>query len=327
MTLRLGEGSSTRVMMFRDEPTMMAESRLTMERWIDDVLVTREITRVGPPQEIRSRLWGTVFRVPTTRGEVYLKVLASFARHEVSLAADLYRSHPRLVVPVIGADVARGWLLLADAGEPGDTSWEEILPRYATLQIDLLPRVEDFVAAGVPDRRPHKLLTLFDELLAAPDLLQAGRPHGLSIEQIETLRGLRPAVAAAARRLVAVGIPPSLDHGDLHAWNIAAGRIFDWGDAAVAHPFSSLRSVFWTLERDGMREKFAPLRDAYLLPWQRLASRGDLLEAFDLAQRLWPLEGVAVWYRILSPLAPAEVAPFARHIPRFLSVFLQGMGG
>lgn len=301
------------------------ENRVAMEGWIDDVLAAREIAATGPTQELRSRLWGTVFRVPTTHGDVYLKIPAPFARHEVALAADLYRSHPTLVVPVIGADVARGWLLLADVGEPGDTSWEEILPRYANLQIDLLPRVENLLALEVPDRRPEILNNLFDELLASTDLLQIGQPHGLSPEQVDALRDLRSDLALTARRLATIAIPPSLDHGDLHAWNLASGRIFDWGDAAIAHPFSSLRSVFWTLKRDGKGDRFLPLRDAYLHPWERLASRADLLEAFDLSCRLWPLEGVAVWYRILNPLAPDELAPFVQHIPHFLSNLIETM--
>ncbi|WP_308285964.1 phosphotransferase [Streptomyces ardesiacus] len=57
--------------------------------------------------------------------------------------------------------------------------------------------------------------------------------------------GLRPRLTDWCAELDALGVPDSLDHADLHNGQVfhpAPGRFtfVDWGDAVVAHPFSSL---------------------------------------------------------------------------------------
>jgi aminoglycoside phosphotransferase (APT) family kinase protein len=83
--------------------------------------------------------------------------------------------------------------------------------------------------------------------------------------------------AELCRELDAYGVPETIQHDDLHHANLYAGRgflrILDWGDASIAHPFTSLVVTFRFLEE---RAKLAPvdpwftqLRDAYLEPWGR----------------------------------------------------------
>jgi hypothetical protein len=64
------------------------------------------------------------------------------------------------------------------------------------------------------------------------------------LRQYAALRALRPALAQWCERLAASPVPPSLDHSDLHDYQVfvADGRyaFFDWGDASIGHPFTSL---------------------------------------------------------------------------------------
>ena len=79
----------------------------------------------------------------------------------------------------------------------------------------------------------------------------------------------------------------SLQHDDLHDANIFVPydgvgpyRVFDWGDASVAHPFTTLlvtlRVVAYRLELAGGAPELLRLRDAYLEPWTGEHDRATL---------------------------------------------------
>ena len=65
---------------------------------------------------------------------------------------------------------------------------------------------------------------------------------------VSALGTLRGTFASWCERLAAVPASPSLDHNDLHPWNILVtgadgtnqARFYDWGDSIVAHPFASM---------------------------------------------------------------------------------------
>ncbi len=78
--------------------------------------------------------------------------------------------------------------------------------------------------------RPQVMLDRFDEALEL-----------ISGDGIDRVAAMRPTYRGWCERLAASPVPASIDHNDLHAWNILAGeRFYDWGDAVVAHPFASM---------------------------------------------------------------------------------------
>ena len=89
----------------------------------------------------------------------------------------------------------------------------------------------------------------------------------------------------------------TIDHNDLHQWNVLVGvtgvetsKFFDWGDAVVAHPFASLLVPLTFLRTHLGSDDESPallrVRDAYLDAWRDLGSPRDLLEAVELSCRL-----------------------------------------
>ena len=94
----------------------------------------------------------------------------------------------------------------------------------------------------MPDFSAAQLLDRFDEVLAEPGWLapelcrRSERAH-------RTDPGLPAAARRCARRL-ADGLPPTVQHDDLHDGNVFSrdgGRmLIDWGDAVLAHPFGTL---------------------------------------------------------------------------------------
>ena len=90
-----------------------------------------------------------------------------------------------------------------------------------------------------------------------------------AIDGDDRVAALRPAVVEWCERLAASPMPASIDHNDLHAFNILAGeRFYDWGDAVVAHPFASMLALEWVDTDAAGRER---LRDAYLEPFADFA--------------------------------------------------------
>jgi len=112
-------------------------------------------------------------------------------------------------------------------------------------------------------------------LLADGDALLVGRPGGMSEQTLARLRGMEEEYAGWCARLDDSGIPPSLQHDDLHDGNVfvrpGGYAIVDWGDAVVAHPFGSLLVALRSIAaRFGLPPGSAEsrrLRDADLERW------------------------------------------------------------
>jgi aminoglycoside phosphotransferase (APT) family kinase protein len=127
-------------------------------------------------------------------------------------------------------------------------------------------------------------------------------------------------------------IPPSLHHDDFHdgniAWDGRQPRFFDWGECALAHPFFSmvvgLRAIAWRFELEPESQDLLRLRDAYLEPWQCFAGSKELLETFDLAQRVGRVNRAITWYQVLKHLTPSESKEDQPAVAGWLQVYLEG---
>ena len=163
--------------------------------------------------------------------------------------------------------------------DPAD-AWPAMLCGYARLQADLTPHAADLLSLGLADLRPASVPGQFEKLLGTPHIeAVVGAPGGITHGQYERLRGLGPQLRELCAELDGLGIPASLDHADVHPGNIfaASGIPFDWGDAAVAHPFSSLLVALRTaVEHLGCRRdprSWASSPPATLVPGMRKGTR------------------------------------------------------
>jgi hypothetical protein len=219
---------------------------------------------------------------------------------------------PEQVLTPLAIDADEGWSLLPDGGTvlrevpgaPADLGvWEELLRQYAMLQRAVAPHVAEMLRVGVPDLRASELPARFDQLAtAAPVRGQVGATGGITAEQYALLSSARPRLIDWCAQLAASPVPATLDHSDLHEGQVFAadnGRFvfFDWGDAAIGHPFTSLLVVFRIVA-----DRFGPdldrLRDAYLEPWTAEYPVTELRAAVDAAVRLGGIARALSWGRI-----------------------------
>lgn len=294
--------------------------RAEITTWVHDRLAAAGRPVTGEEREFRAWAWSLLVRFPTADGEVWFKACARGMAQEAALLDGLSRWVPDRVLQPIAVDVDRGWLLLPDGGRTlreerqGRTDfddWLRILVEYAQLQRAVEPFVAEMLALGVPDNRPEALPRVRAALLAADPAPGRGRPAGLTAGQLRRQSADTPAYERMCAELAASGVPASLNHDDLHDHNVFMGRdasrpfrVFDWGDATVAHPFGVLLvSLRFAAEQMGLSPgapELLRLRDAYLEPWTDEHDVADLREACRLAVRVGGVARADCFRRAMS---------------------------
>ena len=263
-----------------------------------DEWIRAHVEPVAATETSHDRPWATVLRVPVAGGVVWFKACAPVQAFEPRLTSGLFSRWPDRVAEVIAHDEDRAWMLLADAGHPiGELgnppeAWLAALPLYAELQRGETPQALHHLAHGVPDLRVATLPSRFAEVL--------GHELPLENDEIDRLRAFEPRFEALCLELAACGVSETIQHDDLHMWNLYGSggrqRFLDWGDASVSHPFASLVVTFRFLEEvNGLMPGdpwFARLRDAYLEPWGN-----GLADVFTLAMRVGTFAHVIAWRR------------------------------
>jgi len=277
-----------------------------VERWVG-----AHVKPTGPIENVYERPWATVFRTPLAHGTAWCKACAPVQAFEPRLTAELSGRWPDLVPEVLAFDEQRGWLLLADAGDPVGPSeepsdaWLDALPRYAELQRGEIGHASDHLAHGVPDLRLGTLPSRYEELLTLDPPLER--------EEIRTLHDFAPRFRELCVELASHGVPATIQHDDLHHANLYVDgdhvRILDWGDASISHPFASLVVTFRFLEERARLPPgdpwFARLMDAYLAPWGP-----GFRPAFRLAIRAGAFARAIAYLRQRAALEPDQIARF-----------------
>jgi hypothetical protein len=268
--------------------------------WLD----AQGVDRTGAVERVRVRPWATILRAPTAGGDVWMKAMSRETGFEAPLYELLARVAPDRVLTPLGVDVERAWLLLPDGGPAlGERvsgpelveALAQVLPRYGDLQRALAPHAADMLAMGVNDMRPEVMPERFEQALGA-----------LPSDLRERVAALRETVVEWCERLAGAPGPPSLDHNDLHPWNVlgepASPRFYDWGDSVVAHPFASMLLGIGFVETDPGAPVVARLRDAYLEPFGDLAPHADLVETLEVACRVAKIARALTWVRAIGAL-------------------------
>lgn len=310
--------------------------------WIDGELTRHGRRRTAPVEVLHQRAWSTFIKVPTDKGVAYFKAPAPpFSAFEAPLTQALSRWRPDITVPVIAIEPSQGWFLSEDAGRtlreasPGIDQlehWVRLLPTYAELQMQMVSRLDEILAFGIFDRRPHQLPALYASLLKADENLRVGLTPGLTPGQFAELKELRAQLSAWCQELAGSGLPSTLTHEEVHDANVLfnEGRyIFvDWSDSSVAHPFFSMvviiRAVAYRLKLEESGPEMRRVRDAYLEPWTRFYPHKRLVEIYVLAYRLGMLNRALSWHHGTGALPLRLKEEHADAVPEWLQDFLKG---
>lgn len=179
----------------------------------------------------RQRCFGGVVVWEYPESSVWGKAMCPGFAAECRILPVLAQRRPDKVLEPRRVDSDRGLLLLPDGGPTIDTAldtvaWTDFIVGYAGLQQDLVGYEQQLLAAGCVDLRPRS---------AVQRLVQ----H-MESGAVDHRQHLIDWLGAVADEL-SDEIPSTIQHDDLQPANVLLdGRILDWGDASLAHPFASL---------------------------------------------------------------------------------------
>jgi aminoglycoside/choline kinase family phosphotransferase len=309
--------------------------------WIREQAERNSIQITGDIEQNHAYAWSTVMRVPTNEGTLFFKATAGETLFEIALTQKLAGWLPDCMPELVAADTKRGWMLMRHGGEPLRASirpakdikpWEPVIDRYSDVQVGLAEYVDEILALGVPDHRLSVLPSLYEDLLADEASLMIDQEKGLTSTEFQQVQEKLPRFKEICAELAAFGLPETLNNGDFHDGNILIkdGRItlFDWGDATVTHPFVSLRTLFVSIEisldldENAFTPEMAALLDVYLEPWQKFASREDLLKAYELSKPVAAIVKTILWHTTISQLDGALRDEYKWIVPALWQEFL-----
>ena len=233
-------------------------------------------------ETVHDRPWSRVLRVPTAEGDLFLKQEHPMQAYEIPLVVALFERWPDRVPEVVAADTDRGWLLLRDGGaniaETGAVdAFAHALRLYGELQVAETAHVDEFLAMGLRDLRIPVVRDLYEPFFE--------RDHGLAPEEVTRLLALAPKYRELSAQLEAFALPASIQHDDLHQWNIFVRGdrvgIYDWGDSSVAFPLWSWLKAVRAPREYGIDPE--PVLTAYLSAWTQVAPEARLRKALQLA--------------------------------------------
>jgi hypothetical protein len=309
----------------------LASWRDEAERWIREQLSEFGLQQVAPIERPHVRPWGTVLRIPTSGETLWFKANIAPLGYEAPLL-DLVGAGSSSVPRLVAADSSRAWMLMEDAGTKltdayGDrlprAIWCELLRAHAQLQLDAAPAAQRLIAAGVPDRRLPKLVEGLRRVLGNDRLVRPAAEVALTDDELERAHGLLPGIARAVDVLAALELPDSLQHDDLHPWNVCvrdgAYCFIDWGDSCISQPLLSFTVPLAHIPPVDVEAA----QDVYLDPWTRFRTRRDLVTAVGAAQLLGQVTGILKWELIASGLSDAERGDYQGSVPRRVRSLLE----
>jgi hypothetical protein len=284
------------------------------EAWTDAALMAAGARRTSELETFRTRPWGVVLRAETSDGIVWMKEPRGATAFEVPLYWLLAECAPEAILVPLAVDEERGWVLLPDGGtslgERADgeelvEAMASALSRYARVQRALEPRVDDLRRIGIADMTPGAMPARFDEAIEAGARYSRSSGDPADAASLERVAGHRETFLEWCEELAMRPGGISLDHNDLHPWNVLGSpdrpeglRFYDWGDSVIAHPFATALVPLGVIARLGPRA-VERLRDAYLEPFADAGSREDLIETLELACRVAKVARALTWERAL----------------------------
>jgi hypothetical protein len=280
--------------------------------WADERLSALGRPRDQPAVQVKTWNLSSIWRLPTARGDVWLKAVPPFFAHE---GAVIHALAAPALPPLIAFD-ALGRTLLEDV--KGVDQYQAAIERHAVmidtlvaLQAGAVDRVDQILAAGAPDWRAAPFA------VAAADVVDRGSGE-LDADERRVLDLLIDGLDDRFRALAECGIPDTFVHGDFHTgnvrWTDAGPVIFDWGDCGVGNPLLDLPAF----DRNLAVEDRPAARSRWIEQWTAYVPRSDPAKAVALIEPIGPLRLAIIYQRFLDGIEQTERRYHEADVPQQL---------
>jgi hypothetical protein len=296
--------------------------RAEVDAWIHDRVEEGGRRITGPLDQRRIRAWSTQIVVPTEAGPLWFKANCPSMAFEPALHDLLATLVPDDVDRPYAVDPSRGWMMTTDRGttlgeshEPTLADWQAVVTTTAHVQRVLVDHRDEVLATGVPDCAPPTVPSRFDDLLERFAALPDSHPSHADADLVARLTAVRPRIVEAAEQIVASAVPMSIQHGDLHPWNVfAVGaegerslRVFDFGDVQWAPVMEALAVPYGVITEEG-RLPWEPVRDAYVECWADVADARTMHALWEATAFTQPVNRAQTWWDALAAATDDEMA-------------------
>lgn len=282
--------------------------------WARSVLDADGRAPVTEAHQLRTWNLSTVWRLDTSTDPYWLKEVPPFLAHESAVLRWIGSVAPDLVPPLVGMDGGRvllGHVPGEDRYHGGLAVRDAIDAAFHPVQMAAAERVDELIAAGVPDARTPTLIAALTAVVAR---------HGNGDPRLRDLVDGLPDRLAEVR---GCGLPDTLVHGDLHPGNTRSRPgtdgppvIVDWGDSFIGHPGFDILRLAERLEQSEVDS----LLSAWAIRWRASRPGSDPLRAAALLRPVAALRNAAVYARFLDHIEPAEHTYHRLDVPHWLTV-------
>ena len=268
--------------------------------WADEQLAAAGRPRRGPAVQRKTWNLSSIWRIPTARGDVWLKAVPPFFAHEGAVMNAL--AAPTLP-PLIAFDAIGRTLMEDVTGVDQYVAPSErhgpMIDALVALQAGAVGRADELVALGAPDWRAGPFA------IVAADVVARGSAR-LDASERRTLDALVAGLDQRFRALAECGIPDTFVHGDFHTgnvrWTDEGPVIFDWGDLGVGNPLFDMPAFDRNLDDDAR----PAARARWILRWGEALPGCDPARAVSLIVPIAALRLAIIYQRFLDGIEQTE---------------------
>lgn len=307
--------------------------------WATNYLNAAGYSLKSSPEILLETPWSYVFRFSTIKGDAYLKQTPPSISMEAKVTQLLAERFHANVPEVIAINDELSCFLMNNAGlnlrKYLKTEFKpELLIRaiqdYTAMQRSTENNVDDFIAQDIPDWRLNKIPKLYETLINDTVFLKS---EGIADNEIPNLQALTPKVLNHCELISQYHIPETIVQYDFNTNNVLYNpntqklTSIDLGEMVISHPFLSLDNfLIQCIKHEGIKENdplYQTLFDTCLENWLILTKKENLLKAFDLIKKLYPLYSALAIYRLMHCVDPNAFRAFYADRPNRLAVYLR----
>lgn len=267
--------------------------------WASSHLSARGVALVEQPRQIRTWNLSSLWRLPTSVGNVWLKVVPRFFCHEADVLGALAGGP---VPQLLGRDGCR--MLLEDVAgvdlyDAEQSRCLQMIDLLVELQSGWTGREHELLPFGLPDWREPAMI-------AAVSKLVERRAGEFSSDQRATLAGFVSGLPGRFAAIADCGIPDTLVHGDFHPGNFRGDgqslTLIDWADSGIGHPLLDQPAFLDRMPRTGVVQA----RRHWVAAWRRALAQADAERAAALLAPVASARQALTYQRFLDNIEDAE---------------------
>lgn len=266
--------------------------------WVNTVAKTQSFSIVGTIRQIKNAYVSTLFLIPTSIGDLYLKIPTTtylnnivdteyFWSKEISNIPDFISISPNerayLTKDMCGTDLS---------SENDVDTYKCIVRRWGKMQQGLISSDKRFKdkLERLHDYTPRKILSSLDKFINQVIFLFEYIKKPLAKETIIKFKSKVSDAENLLDLLCTFNIPSTLCHGDMRPGNIrkidGEFKLYDWGMSIYSHPFYDITNFLHVVRRQLPDKEKSSVINAYLSEWNSCESVENLTAAYALVEQL-----------------------------------------